>query len=61
MGFFKLAKEFEIQTSITKVGDRYVLEEMVKNGLLEKTAGPFGDVVYRPTDAGRSYINALPI
>ena len=35
------------------------LEEMVKNGLLEKTAGPFGDVVYRPTDAGRSYINAL--
>lgn len=33
------------------------LEEMVKNGLLTKSAGPFGDVVYRPTDAGRSYIN----
>ena len=29
------------------------LEEMVKNGLLTKSAGPFGDVVYRPTDAGR--------
>ena len=33
------------------------LEEMIKNGLLTKSAGPFGDVVYRPTDAGRSYIN----
>ena len=33
------------------------LEEMVKNGLLTKSARPFGDVVYRPTDAGRSYIN----
>ncbi|UWH91867.1 MAG: Protein of unknown function (DUF3116) [Bacteriophage sp.] len=35
------------------------LDEMVKNGLLTKSTGPFGDVVYRPTDAGRSYINAL--
>ena len=32
------------------------LEEMIKNGLLTKSAGPFGDVVYRPTDAGHSYI-----
>lgn len=35
------------------------LEEMVKNGLLTKSAGPFGDVVYRPTDAGRSYITSI--
>lgn len=35
------------------------LDEMVENGLLTKSAGPFGDVVYRPTAAGRSYINAL--
>lgn len=35
------------------------LDEMVESGLLTKSAGPFGDVVYRPTDAGRSFINAL--
>lgn len=35
------------------------LEEMVKNGLLTKSAGPFGDVVYRSTDAGRSYITSI--
>lgn len=34
------------------------LEEMVKNGLLIESAGPFGDVVYRPTDKGRRYINS---
>lgn len=34
------------------------LDEMVKNGLLTKSAGPFGDVVYRPTDKGRRYINS---
>ena len=28
------------------------LEEMVKNGLLTKSARPFGDVVYRPTLPG---------
>lgn len=28
------------------------LEEIVKNGLLTKSAGPFGDVVYRPTAEG---------
>lgn len=35
------------------------LDEMVESGLLTKSAGPFGDVVYRPTDASRSFINAL--
>lgn len=35
------------------------LDEMVENGLLTKSAGPFDDVVYRPTDAGRSFINTL--
>lgn len=33
------------------------LDEMVENGLLTKEAGPFGDVVYRPTNKGREYIN----
>ncbi|MBQ1234850.1 MAG: phosphoglucosamine mutase, partial [Oscillospiraceae bacterium] len=32
MGFFKFAKENGINTSITAVGDRYVLEEMLKEG-----------------------------
>lgn len=35
------------------------LEEMVKNGLLTKSPGPFGDVVYRPTAEGRRYINSI--
>lgn len=35
------------------------LEEMVKNGLLTKSAGPFGDVVYRPTAEGRKFINSI--
>lgn len=35
------------------------LDEMVKNGLLTKSDGPFGDVVYRPTDNGCRYINSL--
>lgn len=29
------------------------LDEMVENGLLTKSAGLFGDVVYRPTSSGR--------
>lgn len=33
------------------------LEEMVENGLLTKEAGPFGDVIYRPTDKGRGYVD----
>jgi hypothetical protein len=35
------------------------LEEMVKNGLLTKSAGLFGDVVYRPTAEGRKFINSI--
>ena len=35
------------------------LDEMVENGLLTKSAGPFGDVVYRPTAVGRKYINSI--
>ena len=35
------------------------LDEMVKNGLLTKSAGPFGDVVYRPTAEGRRFINSI--
>ena len=35
------------------------LEEMVKNGLLTKSAGPFGDVVYRPTAEVHRYINNI--
>ena len=35
------------------------LEGMVKNGLLTKSAGPFGDVVYRPTAEGRKFINSI--
>ena len=34
----------------------YSLDEMVAAGLLTREPGPFGDVVYRPTTAGRSYI-----
>lgn len=34
------------------------LEEMVKNGLLTREAGPFGDIVYRPTWKGRRYFNS---
>lgn len=34
------------------------LEDMVKHGLLTREEGPFGDVVYRPTDKGRGYINS---
>lgn len=30
------------------------LDEMVKNGLLIKTTGPFGDVVYHPTTMGKA-------
>lgn len=33
------------------------LEEMVKHGLLTREEGSFGDVVYRPTNKGRGYIN----
>lgn len=33
------------------------LDEMVENGLLTKSDGPFGDVVYRPTDKGYKFIN----
>ena len=33
------------------------IEEMVKHGLLTKEDGPLGDVVYRPTNKGRGYIN----
>lgn len=33
------------------------LEEMVENGLLTKEAGPFGDVIYRPTDKGSGYVD----
>lgn len=33
------------------------LEEMVKHGLLTREEGPFGDVVYRPTNKRRGYIN----
>lgn len=33
------------------------LEEMVMNGLLTKEAGPFGDVVYRPTNKGYEFAN----
>lgn len=32
LGFFRFAKKNGIRTEITKVGDRYVLEAMVKNG-----------------------------
>lgn len=32
LGFFRFAKEHEIAVATTKVGDRYVLEEMLKNG-----------------------------
>lgn len=32
LGFFKFATENDIDTAITKVGDRYVLEEMQKSG-----------------------------
>ena len=32
------------------------LEEMVNHGLLEKEPGPFGDVVYYPTEKGRGYV-----
>jgi len=32
MGFFKFASEYGIECVTTKVGDRYVLEEMLKNG-----------------------------
>lgn len=35
------------------------LDEMVNNGLLTKSEGPFGDVVYRPTEDGYEYINSL--
>ena len=35
------------------------LDEMVKYGLLTKSAGPFGDVVYRPTAEGRKFINSI--
>lgn len=35
------------------------LDEMVENGLLTKSVGPFDDVVYRPTDVGRNFINTL--
>lgn len=34
------------------------LDEMVKNGLLTKGAGPLSDVVYHPTNKGREYINS---
>ena len=34
------------------------LEEMVKNGLLTREAGPFGDIVYRPIWKGRRYFNS---
>lgn len=34
------------------------LDEMVENGLLTKSAGPFGDVVYRPTNKGYEFINS---
>jgi len=34
------------------------LDEMVENGLLTKSAGPFGDVVYRPTNKGYELINS---
>jgi phosphoglucosamine mutase len=32
LGFFKLMEERSVRTAVTKVGDRYVLEEMLKNG-----------------------------
>lgn len=32
LGFFKFAKENDVVTATTKVGDRYVLEEMLANG-----------------------------
>ncbi|MEG1693464.1 MAG: hypothetical protein RR312_08750 [Bacteroidales bacterium] len=35
------------------------LDTMVENGLLTREVGPFEDVVYRPTSAGRNYINTL--
>lgn len=35
------------------------LDEMVENGLLTKEAGPFRDVVYRPTAKGHRYINSI--
>lgn len=34
------------------------LDEMVENCLLTKEAGPFGDVVYRPTNKGYEFINS---
>lgn len=34
------------------------LDEMVENGLLTKEAGPFGDVIYRPTNKGYEFINS---
>lgn len=41
-------------------GEPYAeLDEMVENGLLTKEAGPFRDVVYRPTTEGRRYINSI--
>lgn len=33
------------------------LDEMVNNGLLTREKGPFGDVVYRPTDKGYKHTN----
>lgn len=35
------------------------LDIMVDNGLLSREDGPFDDVVYRPTSAGRNYVNSL--
>ncbi len=32
LGFFRFAERSEIQTAVTKVGDRYVLEEMLREG-----------------------------
>ncbi len=32
LGFFRFAERTEIQTAVTKVGDRYVLEEMLREG-----------------------------
>lgn len=38
---------------------REELDEMVSSGLLTINKGPFGDVVYRPTEDGRRFINSI--